>query len=183
LIVVTLTSGAPNMGAVGVASSAHGEARSVPVFSFGSLARLGAHFVVQLVMRVFRRAPQLPAFRASYDPDGLAPVTLEEREVLSTLSRCVACGACDAAFDAYGKVVRSEIRGPSELPLAYARSLPDLDATSGWLVHVSKADLARLERACPVDVPFTRVVATLRARAGAPRVRQSKAGRARHDPG
>lgn len=153
------------------------------MFSFGSLVRLGAYFVTQLVVRLFRRAPQLPAFRASYDGDGLAPLTLDEREVLSTLSRCVACGACDAAFDAYGKVVRSEIRGPSELPLAYSRSLPDLDATSGWLVHLGKGDLARLERACPVDVPFTRVVRTLRARAGEPRVRASKAGRAPHDPG
>lgn len=153
------------------------------MFSFGSLVRLAAHFVTQLMMRVVRRAPQLPAFRASYDPDGLAPLTTDEREVLSTLSRCVACGACDAAFDAYNKVVRSELRGPSELPLAFARSLPDLDATSGWLVHLSKGDLSRLERACPVDVPFTRVVATIRARAGEPRVRASKAGRARHDPG
>jgi hypothetical protein len=153
------------------------------MISFGSLVRLGAYFVAQLVKRLFQRAPQLPAFRASYDPDGLAPLTTSEREVLSTLSRCVACGACDAAFDAYGKVVRSEIRGPSELPLAYARSLPDLDAASGWLVHVSKGDLARLERACPVDVPFARVVATLRARAGEPRVRASKVSRARHDPG
>jgi hypothetical protein len=153
------------------------------VFSFGSLVRLGGYFVVQLVMRFFRRAPQLPAFRARYDADGLAPLGTEDREVLSTMSRCVACGACDAAFDAYGKVVRSEIRGPSELPLAYARSLADLDATSGWLVHLAKGDLARLERACPVDVPFTRLVKVLQARAGEPRVRASKAGRARHDPG
>lgn len=153
------------------------------MFSFGSLVRLGAYFFAQLVRRVFQRGPQLPAFRASYDEDGLAPLSSEDREVLSTLSRCVACGACDAAFDGYGKVVRSEIRGPSELPLAYARSLAELDATSGWLVHLAKGDLARLERACPVDVPFTRVVKVLRARAGEPRVRPSKAGRARHDPG
>lgn len=150
---------------------------------FGSLVRLGAYFIWQLIMRLFRPGPQLAAFRASYDPEGLTPVEHGEREVLATLSRCVACGACDAAFDAYGRVVRSELRGPSELPLAYARSLPDLDATSGWLVHLAKGDLARLERACPVDVPFTKVVQVLRARAGPPRVRPSKAGRARHDPG
>ncbi len=153
------------------------------VISLGSLVRLGAYFFAQLAKRLFVRAPQLPAFRAAYDPDGLAPLETDERAVLSTLSRCVACGACDAAFDAYGKVVRSELRGPSELPLAYARSLPDLDATAGWLVHLQKGDLARLERACPVDVPFARVVSVLRARAGEPRVRASKVTRARHDPG
>lgn len=111
------------------------------------------------------------------------PTTEAEREVLAALGKCVACGACDAAFDAYGKVVRSELRGPSELPLAFGRSLEDLDATAGWLVHLEKGDLARLERACPVGVPFSRAVVTLKARAGIPRVRATKVAHRRHDPG
>jgi len=100
-----------------------------------------------------------------------------------SLGRCVACGACDAAFDAYNKVVRTELRGPSELPLAFGRSLEDLDATAGWLVHLEKGDLAKLERACPVGVPFSRVVVTLKARAGTPRVRATKVAHRKHDPG
>jgi len=124
--------------------------------------------------RVPEPVPSLPAPR---------PTTAEEREALASLGRCVACGACDAAFDAYGTVVRSELRGPSELPLAFGRSIEDLDATAGWLVHVSKGDLAKLERACPVGVPFSRVVVTLRARAGTPRARATKVARRRHDPG
>ena len=113
----------------------------------------------------------------------LAPAASEDREALAALGRCVACGACDATFDAYGKVVRSEMRGPSELPLAYGRSLEDLDASAGWLVHLARGDLARLERACPVGVPFARVALTLKARAGTPRVRATKVARPRHDPG
>jgi len=124
-----------------------------------------------------RPAPALPGV-----PDP-APARAEDREALASLSRCVACGACDAAFDAYAKVVRSELRGPSELPLAFGRSLEDLDATAGWLVHLEKGDLAKLERACPVGVPFSRVVVTLKARAGIPRVRATKVAHRRHDPG
>jgi hypothetical protein len=113
----------------------------------------------------------------------LPPTSGEDRQALAALGRCVACGACDAAFDAYPKVVRSEMRGPSELPLAYGRSLEDLDASAGWLVHLAKGDLAKLERACPVGVPFARVAATLKARAGTPRVRATKVARPKHDPG
>ena len=109
--------------------------------------------------------------------------TAAEREALAALGKCVACGACDAAFDGYAKVVRSELRGPSELPLAFGRSLEDLDATAGWLVHLEKGDLAKLERACPVGVPFSRVVVTLKARAGIPRVRATKVAHRKHDPG
>ena len=121
-----------------------------------------------------------PALALSAGP---LPTTSEDRQALASLSRCVACGACDAAFDAYDEIVRSDLRGPSELPLAYGRSLEDLDATAGWLVHLEKADLAKLERACPVGVPFSRVVVTLKARAGIPRVRATKVAHRRHDPG
>lgn len=116
-------------------------------------------------------------------PAGPPPTTREEREALASLGRCVACGACDAAFDAYAKVVRTELRGPSELPLAFGRSLEDLDATAGWLVHLEKGDLAKLERACPVGVPFGKVVVALKVRAGTPRVRATKVAHRRHDPG
>ncbi len=132
-----------------------------------------------LARRWLGRAPP----RALPDGAGPAPTTATEREALSALRRCVACGACDAAFDAYGKVVRTELRGPSELPLAFGRSLEDLDAAAGWLSHLEKGDLAKLERACPVAVPFSRVVVTLKARAGTPRVRATKVAHRRHDPG
>jgi hypothetical protein len=135
-------------------------------------------FVARWAVRASGSAPALPS-----PPSALAPLGVEEGAVLVSLSRCVGCGACDAAFDAYGKVVRSELRGPSELALSYARSLRDVDATAGWLVHLEKGDLARLERACPVDVPFARLAAVLKKRAGTPRVRETKVARKRHDPG
>lgn len=132
-----------------------------------------------LIARWLGRAPTW----ALPDVPGPAPTTPAEREALVALGKCVACGACDGAFDAYNKVVRNELRGPSELPLAFGRSLEDLDATAGWLVHLEKGDLAKLERACPVGVPFARVVVTLKARAGTPRVRATKVAHRRHDPG
>jgi hypothetical protein len=132
-----------------------------------------------LIVRWLGRAP----VAALPDVPAPKPTTDGERAALAALGKCVACGACDAAFDAYQKLVRTELRGPSELPLAFGRSLEDLDATAGWLVNLEKGDLARLERACPVGVPFGKVVVTLKARAGTPRVRATKVAHRRHDPG
>ncbi len=166
------------MRRTGVASRRAPEAGSSEVSFLTRLWLLWATARSYVLRRLGRATPVvLPGL------SGPVPLRSEEREALRALGKCVACGACDAAFDAYGKVVRTELRGPSELPLAFGRSIEDLDATAGWLVHLEKGDLARLERACPVGVPFSKVVVTLKVRAGTPRIRVPKVARRRHDPG
>ena len=154
----------------------------------GSLARLGYYFFARLIRRLFVRERGREKFLAAYAADRLAPLSSDEREALSSFSRCIACGACDVAFDKYAEVPRADLRGPSELPLALSRSLPDHDALLPWLAALSRGDVAALSRACPVDVPFERLTAIARARAlslGARERAPTEASiqRRRHDPG
>ncbi|MFW5920575.1 MAG: hypothetical protein ACOCUS_01955 [Polyangiales bacterium] len=134
----------------------------------GSFVRLGWYFVRQLVGRLFGGGRGLERFEEAYCRDEhLLPVSREDRESLHALSRCIACGMCDARFEAWGEVDRSEFRGPSDLPLSSTRSLPDYDALARYLTELRKGDLERLERVCPVRVPFRRLADFAERRAAA----------------
>lgn len=151
----------------------------------GSLVRLGWYFVARLALRLVRREDGLRRFRATFDPEGLTPVTSAEREALLGASRCVACGRCDAAFDAWSRVERSVFRGPSELPRAIATGLPDVPRARRWLTQLERGDIAALERVCPTGVPFVALAAHARARAGhdPPPAPRPPKNRVVHDPG
>jgi succinate dehydrogenase/fumarate reductase-like Fe-S protein len=126
--------------------------------TLGSLIRLGWHFVKRLMERLFDRRPGLARFEEYYAEDRLRSLSAEESEALASFSRCTACGMCDATFSAYDRASRSELRGPSDLPLAYTRNLPDLDAARTFVAHLEKGDLEALEAVCPARIPFRRLV-------------------------
>lgn len=153
----------------------------------GSFVRFGWYFARQILLRMLGRRRGLAAFREAYGGDRLLPLGADDRRALPSFSGCIACGMCDATFDAYPRVARAELRGPSDLPLAYSRNLPDYDALPAFLDQLDKGDLERLERVCPGHVPFRALsefarsqadqLATLRPKLPAP------APRAKHDPG
>jgi succinate dehydrogenase/fumarate reductase-like Fe-S protein len=130
--------------------------------TLGSLLRLGWHFWKRLVGRLFDRRPGLARFEENYAADRLQALTAEESDALASFSRCTACGMCDATFTAYDRASRTEFRGPSDLPLAYTRNLPDLDAARAFVSHLEKGDLEALEQVCPARVPFRRLVRFVR---------------------
>lgn len=134
----------------------------------GSFVRLGYYWFKQILLRTIGRARGLPEFSASYcREDRLLPVVTEDRAIIESFSRCIACGMCDAHFQAYGRVNRGEFRAPSDLVLGNARSLPDFDAMHRYLTNLKEGDLAALERICPTGVPFRRLVAFAEQRAEA----------------
>jgi len=160
--------------------------------TFGSLARLGYFFFRQLLRRVTARKTGLEQFEENYGADRLLPMSSEDREQLPSFSGCIACGMCDAVFDSYDRTARSEFRGPSDLPLAYTRNLPDFDALPTFVAHLRKGDLEELERVCPARIPFRRLAlfverraTALGATAPAPMANVIDTSRARgkHDPG
>jgi hypothetical protein len=159
--------------------------------SLRSVLWLGWLFVWRLVRRLFSRGAGLARFRAGYvDEDRLLPLSAEERGALAAFSGCVACGACDAAFDGYARVSRVTLRAPSDLPLAATRSLPDLDAARAVAAELEKGDLARLERVCPAHVPFRALVRFTKDHAErlawgepAPAMSAAASERKKHDPG
>ena len=135
--------------------------------TLGSLVRLGFYFFRQLLRRVTARESGLARFEANYDADRLRPLTPDEREALPSFSGCIACGMCDAVFDAYDRTPRSQFRGPSDLPLAYTRNLPDYDALPPFIAHLRQGDLEHLERVCPARIPFRRLAVFVERRADA----------------
>lgn len=108
----------------------------------------------------------LAAFRRSYAPDRLPPVTPDERRVLPTLGGCIACGLCDVGEG--GRIVRSRgvYGGVMDLMLASSRSMPDYDAAALSFAAIGDDRLAELEARCPAHVPMRAVAAFVRAKAG-----------------
>lgn len=147
---------------------------------------LGWLFAKRLIGRAFLPRRGLARFLESYGPEGLFPLEPEEKDVVASLSRCTACGACDARFDAYDRIARTTLRSPSELVLAASRSLPDWDALAAPIAELEKGDLAALEAVCPARVPFARVARVAKERAlrqGTRAPRELPRGSSHHDPG
>ena len=152
-----------------------------------SLVRLGWHFVARLVTRALTPRRGLLRFEQSYGTERLFALEREEQEVVASLSRCIACGICDAHFGDYDRVARTAMRAPSDVVLSHSRSLPDWDALALPLAQLERGDLARIERLCPAQIPLARVVEVARRRAEALRdARDANVAalpRGRHDPG
>lgn len=116
----------------------------------------------------------------SAPPRRLPAPEAEEDALARRAARCIACGACDRAFEPWGSVPRERFFGPMHFALSAGQG------PEGWALlgvesaALARADLVRLERVCPVDVPFDALVRAVQGRA--PPVRRA-ARTKRHDPG
>jgi succinate dehydrogenase/fumarate reductase-like Fe-S protein len=160
--------------------------------TLGSLVQLGYFFFRQLVRRLTARKSGLAQFEENYAADRLLAMTSEDREQLPSFSGCIACGMCDAIFDAYDRTARCDFRGPSDLPIAYTRNLPDYDALPSYVSNLRKGDLEALERVCPSRIPFRRLALFVERRAldlgagpapSTANIVDAKRARGKHDPG
>lgn len=120
-----------------------------------SLFFLGAHFVLHLVRLPWRKAGQGERrFLASYGPEGLLPLSPDERTLLPALDLCIACGLCNVVCAKLADAPRHIFGGPSALG-AQARSMPDFGAFAGHVAHDADcADCAICESVCPTGVPL-----------------------------
>jgi hypothetical protein len=121
--------------------------------------------IKSVLLRLFKRAGGIAAFRRAYDADGLPPVTEAERAELATFSRCVACGICDRGESERIAASGGAYRGVMPLMLSASRSMPDFRAAAYSLSFVGDDVLAEKERGCPTQVPMRRIAAFLRAKA------------------
>jgi hypothetical protein len=128
-----------------------------------------------LVRTLLRRAvgggrDGLRSFRKNYAADGLAPVTLEERNKMADFGGCIACGICDRGESV--RIARSQgaYAGVMEAVLAASRSMPDYAAATIAFSHVSDELLTEKERTCPTAVPMRQIAAFVRDKASGARV-------------
>lgn len=129
-----------------------------------------------LVGRAFGRKTGLPLFHENYDPDGLPPLSADERARIASFSRCIACGRCDLGESERIAKSKGQYQGLMTIVVASSRSMPDHDAAALALDHVPEAVLKQKQSICPTGVPFVELAAFVRAKAKAHRESdQSKA--------
>jgi hypothetical protein len=120
-----------------------------------------------LTRLVSRRRDGIAAFRANYDADGLPPVTVEERAMLTSFERCIACGLCDRGESARIAGSGGAYRGVMALVMAGSRSMPEFRAAAYGFSFVPESVLAEKEQICPVRIPFRRVARFVHDKAAA----------------
>ena len=153
-----------------------------------SLVRLGWYFARRLLARLLWPQRGLLRFRASYEREGLFALEREEQQAVAAMSRCIACGICDAHFGAYERISRTALRGPSDLVLSQSRSLPDWEALAVPLAQLERGDLETIERLCPARIPLARIAGVAKKRALALQAQSERGApalprRLEHDPG
>ena len=131
---------------------------------------LRAVFVLPL-RRLFRDSDGLARFERSFFPERLLPTSRGDGERLREASRCLACGACDAAVtssDEDAGAQRERLK-PSLLPSVFARSLVELPFAAEDVRRLaSRPELLRAaERLCPTGVPLEKLAHWLQRRSGA----------------
>ncbi len=93
-------------------------------------------------------------FLDNYAPEGLVPMSAEDRQIVQAAARCIHCGLCDAYDLALAVVPRTEYDGASLLPISYSRATPDLPRARAALVALREDQLTRSEAVCPTRVPL-----------------------------
>ncbi|TVQ98781.1 MAG: hypothetical protein EA398_13070 [Deltaproteobacteria bacterium] len=131
-----------------------------------ALVLLGWHFLLHWLSKVtftYRRGG-LPRFRENYDPDGLLPLSPEDRALLASWQRCTACGLCEAVCAEAGLVVEGGRTGPMELMTAGSRDLSEHPVAA----RAATGDVPGAEEAaalCPMAVPIPEVLGFVRRQA------------------
>jgi succinate dehydrogenase/fumarate reductase-like Fe-S protein len=100
-------------------------------------------------------------FLDNYAPEGLVPMTEEDRAVLNGAARCIHCGLCDAYDLALAVIPRTVYDGASVLPIAYSRATPDLPRARAALGRLRDEHLVKAEKVCPTRVPLRRIAGYL----------------------
>jgi hypothetical protein len=121
-----------------------------------SLAKLAwAYGLHQVRRRLTRPRSQLTTLVQTYQPDGIRPLTPDERALHPRLIGCINCGLCALAAGRMGKTRLPDLA--SSYMRLYARLV---DASSD--LEGDEADLEAAAAACPVGLPLTEVAAVVR---------------------
>jgi hypothetical protein len=121
-----------------------------------SLAKLALAYGLHLTRRRLTRShSQLATLITTYAPDGIRPLTSEERAMHPRLVGCINCGLCALAAGRMGKT-----RLP-DLASSYIRLYARIgDAESD--IDGDEPDFEAASAACPVGLPLADVAAVVR---------------------
>jgi hypothetical protein len=121
-----------------------------------SLAKLALAYGVHLTRRrLSRPSSQVNRLLETYSPDGMRPLTVEERERHPELLGCINCGLCALAA---GRLGRTRL---PDLAAAYLRLYARLGDSRSDL-EGDEPDWEAAAAACPVGVPLESVAVMVR---------------------
>jgi succinate dehydrogenase/fumarate reductase-like Fe-S protein len=131
-----------------------------------ALVLLAWAFVRMLLKKVFGGEPRgLALFQANFEAERLTSLSEAERGEITTFSRCIACGRCNAGDGERIVASRGAYPGTMALMLASSRSMPDFAASVDALRFISEDDLANKEKLCPTRVPMRKIAGFMRRHA------------------
>jgi hypothetical protein len=121
-----------------------------------SLAKLAWAYGLHLARRQLTRPrSQLTTLVTTYTPDGIRPLTPEERDLHPRLVGCINCGLCALAA---GRMGRTRL---PDLASSYMRLYARIgDAASD--IEGDEPDFEAASAACPVGLPLGDVAAIVR---------------------
>ena len=121
-----------------------------------SLAKLALAYGQHLARRrLTKPASQVTVLLNTYRPDGMVPLTAEERERHPALIGCINCGICAMAAGRLGKARLPDVAS------SYMRLYASL-GEAGPDVSGDEPDFEAASAACPVGVPLAEVAAIVR---------------------
>ena len=121
-----------------------------------SLVKLAWAYGLHLTRRRFTRPKsQLTKLLATYAPDGMRPLTPDERERHPQLVGCINCGLCAFAAGRLGKARLPDVAS------SYMRLYARLGDASSDL-EGDEPDFEAASAACPVGLPLSDVAAMVR---------------------
>lgn len=124
-----------------------------------ALARLGLYALAHFIANPFRRSSRAEGrFIGSYLDDRLLPHRSVSRDLLTQAARCTGCGLCDVKCALVGQRAAGH-PGPSFVPMALTRALPDLAVVRKDLSTFSTCgDCRACESWCSYGVPLQRLL-------------------------
>lgn len=127
-----------------------------------SLINLAYHFNLHMLAKPVSSAwgDAMERFLKNYADDKLQPLTAEQRQNLSTFSRCICCGLCDTVCENLQASERHLFNGPSDLACRESCSMPDFELAAEYLTGWRRCgDCTACEDICPSGVPLRELAA------------------------
>jgi succinate dehydrogenase/fumarate reductase-like Fe-S protein len=129
-------------------------------FAWANLAyRFGRHMLLRVPRRAFGRGGDARRFRAAVVPEGYAPLTPAERDLMPAAMRCIDCGLCALACPSIATAPASAWDEAWTFVAGSSRSIDRAALVAAGPTACASCDACA--DVCPTGVPIPQLAAML----------------------